>query len=141
MLIIGLEIITMEDCSVCLELDTNKDERNVPANQMNSSISNEKLSNPWPKLEKFYFFKSIRNQNLQFEFILCRPKEVSISTCTTWHSNLRKRVMVSVTCISFTVYTHVYVDLMYRSMCNLRQKNYINISITRVQVDSTLKLV
>ena len=58
---------------MCLEMDTNKDERNVPVNQINSSISKDKLSNPWPKLEKFYFLKSIRNQNLQFEFILCQP--------------------------------------------------------------------
>ena len=43
---IGLEIIAMEQCSVCLELDTNKDERNVPANQINTSISNDKLTNP-----------------------------------------------------------------------------------------------
>ena len=57
MLIIGLEIITIEECSVCLELDTNKDERSVPANQINSSISNDKLSNLWPKLEKFLIFE------------------------------------------------------------------------------------
>ena len=104
MSIIKLEIVTVEDCSVCLVLDTNKDERNVLANQIKSSISNDKLSNPWPKPEKFYFLKSIRNQNLQFECILCRPKNVSISTCATSHSNLRKHVKVSVSCILFIIY-------------------------------------
>ena len=104
MLITGFEIISMEECCVCLELDTNKDERNVPANQINSSISNDKLSNPWPKLEKFYFLKSIRNQILLFKCILCRPKKVSISTCATSHSNLRKHVKVSVGCILFIIY-------------------------------------
>ena len=104
MLIIGLEIIAMEECSVCLELDTNKDERNVPANPINSYISNDKLSNPWPKLEKFYFLKSIQNQNLRFECILCRPKKVSISTCATWRSNLQKHVKVSVSCVSFAIH-------------------------------------
>ena len=95
--------ISEKECSVCLELDTNKDERNVPANQINSSISNDKLSTPWSKLEKFYFLKSIQNQNLQFECILCRPKKVSISACATSHSNLRMHVKVSVSCISFIV--------------------------------------
>ena len=94
----------MKKCSVCLELDSNEDERNVPANQINSSISNDKLSNSWPKLEKFYFVKSILNQNLQFECILCRPKKISISTCATSHSNLRKHVKVSVSCILFIIY-------------------------------------
>ena len=65
---------------MCLELDTNKDEKNVSPNQINSSISNDKLSNPWPKLEKFYFSKSIGNQNLRFERTLCRPKKVSVFT-------------------------------------------------------------
>ena len=124
MLIIGLKVITMEECSVCLELDTNKNERNVPANQINSSTSNNKLSNPWPKPGKLYFLKSIRNQNLQFEHILCRPKKVSISTS---HSNLRKHVKVSVSCILFIIRkcTLFYVQpILY--LCNVHFSGLLN---------------
>jgi len=56
---------------------------------------NLNCSNPWPRLEKLYCLKSVTNQNLKYECILCRPKKVCISTCITSSSNLRKHVKVS----------------------------------------------
>ena len=90
-LIIGLEIITMEECSVCLELDTNKDKKNVPANQIDNSISNDKLSNPWPKLEKFYFLKFIRNRTCSLNVFCADQKSLAYQ-----HAQHRIRIFESI---------------------------------------------